>query len=76
MNPKSQKLVRKFLFVVCTCGFTPVFRKIGTLANETAHYISRVHYPKLTLEFFQTKGLPIRKLVTIPDNLFDLRSNW
>ena len=75
-DPKLQELVREFLFVVCTRGFTPVFRKIGTVANETADYISRVHDPKQTVDFFKKKGLPIRNLVTVPDNLFVLRSNW
>ena len=37
--PKLQELLREFLFIVCTPGFTPVFRKIGTVANETADYI-------------------------------------
>ena len=75
-DPKLQELLREFLFIVCSRGFTPVFRKIGTLANETADFISRVHDPDQTLEFFHTRGLPLRKLVTAPDNLFQLRSNW
>ena len=75
-DPKLQELLREFLFIVCTRGFTPVFKAIGTVANETADYISRVHDPVLTREFFSTKGLPDRRLVTAPDNLFLLRSNW
>ena len=75
-DPKLQELVREFLFIVCSRGFTPVFRKIGTKANETADFISRVHDPIQTLEFFHTRNLRIRKLVTAPDNLFQLRSNW
>ena len=75
-DPKLQELLREFLFIVCTRGFTPVFRKIGTVANETADYISRVHDPNQTLKFFIEKSLPARKLVTAPDNLFLLRSNW
>ena len=75
-DPKMQELLREFLYIVCTRSFTPVFRKISTAANVTADYISRVHDPSLTTEFFRTKGLPARKLVTAPDSLFNLQSNW
>ena len=75
-DPRMQELLREFLYIVCTRGFTPVFRKIGTVANETADFISRVHDPIRTQEFFKIKGLPPRRLVTAPDNLFTLRSNW
>ena len=75
-DPKLQELLREFLFIVCTRGFTPVFRVIGTVANETADFISRVHDPVRTKKYFLTKGLPARKLVTAPDSLFLLRSNW
>ena len=75
-DPRMQELLREYLYIVCTCGFPPVFRKIGTVANETADFISRVHDPNQTQEFFQKKSLPIRKPVTAPDNLFLLRSNW
>ena len=73
---KLQELLREFLFIVCTRGFTPIFRKIGTLANTTADYISRVHGPILTIQYFKSKNLPMRKLVEVPDQLFLLHSNW
>ena len=75
-DPKMQELLREYLYIVCTRGFTPVFRKIGTVANETADFISRVHDPNRIQEFFQKKGLQIRKPVTAPDNLFLMGSNW
>ena len=75
-DPKMQELLREFLYIVCTRKFTPVFRKISTTANVTADYISRVHDPYLTAEFFRNKGLPAKKLVTAPDSLFNLQSNW
>ena len=56
---KLQELLREFLFIVCSRGFTPVFRKIGTLANETAYFTYRVHDPNQTMEFFHTRGLPL-----------------
>ena len=71
-----QELLREYLFIVCTRGFTPVFRKIGTVANETADFISRIHDSEKIQEFFQTKGLPTRHPVTAPDNLFLMGSNW
>ena len=75
-DPKMQELLREFLFIVCTRGFTPIFRKIGTKANAVADYISRVHNQSETKEYFRKNNLPLRKLVNCPDNLFTLRSNW
>ena len=73
---RMQELLREFLFIVCTRGFTPVFRKIGTKENAVADFISRVHNQSETEIFFKKKNLPTRKLVSCPDNLFTLRSNW
>ena len=75
-DPKLQELLREFLFIVCTRGFTPIFRKIGTAANSTADYISRVHDPVLTNQYFKSQNLPMRKLVTVPARFFLLQSNW
>merc|ERR1719186_9587 len=52
-DPGLQELLREFLFIVCSKGFTPVFRKIGTVANKTADYLSRVHDHNLIREFFK-----------------------
>ena len=71
-----QELLREFLYIVCSKGFTPVFRKIGTVANKTADYISRVHDPSLISKFFSDSGLPDRKPVNVPDTYFSLHSNW
>ena len=75
-DPMMQELLREFLFIVCTRGFTPVFRKISSKANAVADYISRVHKEPDTRDYFVKNNLPLRKLVTCPDNLFTLRSNW
>ena len=75
-DANMQELLREFLFIVCTRGFTPVFRKIGTKENSVADFISRVHHKSETEEFFKKKNLPMRKLVQCPDNLFTIRSNW
>lgn len=75
-DPKMLELLQEFLYIVCTRGFTPVFRKVGTKENETADYISRVHDHATTATYFKSKGLPMRTLVEAPDYLFTLRSNW
>jgi hypothetical protein len=71
-----QELLREFLFIVCSKGFSPVFRKIGTKANKTADFISRVHDTSLISDFFKKSGLPDRKPVNVPDSYFTLQSNW
>ena len=75
-DPKMQELLREFLFIVCSRGFTPVFRKIGTKSNSTADFISRRHDPVATQEFFSINNLPQRSLIAAPDSLFSLHSNW
>ena len=71
-----QELLREFLYIVCSKGFSPVFRKIGTVANKTADYLSRVHDHNLIREFFKQSGLPRRHPVNVPDTFFQLHSNW
>ena len=75
-NPKLQELLREYLYLVCTRGFTPKFKKIGTKENEVADFISRRHDPIATELFFSTKGHPPRSLVEVPDYMFKLNSNW
>ena len=75
-NEKLQELLREYLYVVCTRGFTPKFRKIGTKANEVADFISRRHDPVATEAFFIAKGHPARNMVNVPDYMFKLNSNW
>ena len=75
-DPKMLKLLQEYLYIVCTRGFTPVFRTVGTKENEVADYISRNHDPVRTAAFFKSKGLPMRTQIPVNDNLFKLRSNW
>ena len=75
-DPSMQDLLREFLYIVCTKKFTPIFRKIGTKENFVADFISRCHDQVATSEFFTRNDLPARKFVEIPDNLFNLNSNW
>ena len=57
-------------------SFHTILQKIGTLANETADFISRRHDKVATQEFFKSKNLPQRVFIDAPDHLFSLRSNW
>jgi hypothetical protein len=75
-DPKLQELLREYMYVVCTRGFTPKFRTIGTKENEVADFISRRHDPVATQAFFTTKGLANKSVVNVPDCLFNLNSNW
>ena len=75
-DPKMLELLQEFLFIVCTRGFTPIFKRVGTKENYVADYISRNHDPAQTRSFFQTNDLPMRTLVGAPDHLFQLKSNW
>ena len=75
-DPRMLELLKEFLYIVCTRKFTPVFKKIGTKANEVADFISRRHDSEATASFFKSKGLPPRDLIDAPDHLFKLHSNW
>ena len=75
-DTKLQELLREYMYVVCTRGFTPKFRTIGTKENEVADYISRRHDPVAAAEYFASHGLPQRTLVDVPDSMFKLHSNW
>ena len=75
-DPKLQELLREYMYVVCTRGFTPKFRTIGTKANEIADYVSRVHDDKAIESFFASKGLTQKSKICVPDTLFSLQSNW
>ena len=75
-DPEMLRLVREFLYLVCTRKFTPVFRKIGTKENWLADFISRCHNYEKTQEFFKEKGINPKKLINVDDHHFKLESNW
>ena len=75
-DPKLQELLREYLYVVCTRGFTPKFRKIGTKENHIADFISRRHDPEATKTFFSDNKHPPKTLVKVPDSMFRLNSYW
>ena len=78
-KPRDQdmlKLLREFMYIVCTKKFTPVFKKIGTKDNWLADFISRCHDYSLTQEFLRQKGVNRMELIEVPDSLFSTNSNW
>ena len=75
-DTKMQELLREFLYIVCTKGFTPAFRKIGTKANHEADFMSRCHDPDAIKTYAGRHNLKTRKLVQAPDHLFKLHNNW
>ena len=75
-DPRMLELLQEYLFVVCTRGFTPVFRKVGTKENEVADFISRNHDNLEIASYFSSNSLPMRTCVAAPNHLFTLRSNW
>ena len=78
-RPKDSKmleLIQEFLFIVCTRGFTPIFKRVGTKENHVADFLSRNHDPAQINSYFKTNDLPMCTLVEAPDHLFQLKSNW
>ena len=78
-KPKDEKMMsmlREFMYLVCTKGFTPAFRKVGTKQNFVADFISRCHDPVQTEKFFRQNRISPKKMINIPDNLFNLQCNW
>ena len=75
-DPRMMDLLREYLYIVCTRGFTPIFRKIGTKENEVADFISRNHDQLETASYFSSNSLPMRTCVAAPNHLFTLMSNW
>ena len=75
-DPRMQDLLREFLYIVCTRKFTPIFRKIDTKENFVADFMSRCHDENSTKIFCEKNNLPVRRLRSVPDTLFSLRSNW
>ena len=75
-DPRMLELLQEFLYIVCTRGFTPIFKRVGTVENEIADYISRNHSHADTTSYLQSKGLPMHTRIEAPDHLFSLRSNW
>ena len=69
-------LLREFLYIVCSRGFTPVFRHIGTQENYIADFLSR-HHDSHSLETFLERNMPcLKNRKIVPDASFKPHSTW
>ena len=78
-RPSDQKmlsLLREFKYWVCKFRFYPVMRKIGTLENSIADFISRRHDDSAAQAIFSQNKLGHMALVDAHDGLFDLTAPW
>ena len=75
-DPRMLELLQEYLYIVCTRGFIPAFKEVGTADNDLADFLSRNHDQSATKAYFRSKNLPMRTFIPAPDHLFTLRSNW
>ena len=78
-RPKSEgmiELLREFLYLVCTRGFTPTFRHIGTKENRTADFLSRVHNQDMIDQHIAICGINLEIRRDIPDGFFKPSAIW
>ena len=75
-DPALQILLREFLYLVCTRGFTPIFRHVGTERNKIADFLSRNHNDSVLFPFLEEHhpGLRIRR--NVPNAFFKLNAVW
>ena len=72
---KLQDLLREFYYIVCTRGFSPKFRIIGTKQNKVVDFLSRNHNPVQIEQFFKD-NCEMKTQVHVKDSYFKLLSNW
>ena len=75
-DQSMSQLLREFLYLVCTRGFTPVFRHVGSKANHLADYLSR-HEDQVSIDAYlteQNSDLSIRR--SIPESFFIPQKIW
>ena len=70
------ELLQEYLYIVCTKGFTPIFKKVGTKDNAVADFLSRNHDEQAIETYLKSHDLPTLTCVQAPDHLFTLGSNW
>ena len=75
-DPRMLELLQEYLYIVCTKGFTPIFKKVGTKDNTLADFLSRNHDESDIRTYLRSQGLPNLTRVQAPDHLFTLGSNW
>lgn len=75
-DPNMLSMLREFSYLVCTLGFTPVFRKINTKVNHVADHISRRHDTESADAMFKRVGMQPMWKVDAPDSYFKLTAPW
>ena len=75
-DPKMLQLLQEFLYIVCTRGFTPIFKRVGTKDNSLADFLSRNHDDASIVTYLRRGEHPVHTRIEAPDHLFSLRSNW
>ena len=75
-DPKMLQLLQEFLYIVCTRGFTPIFKRVGSKDNHLADFLSRNHDDASIAAYLKLNPNPMHTRVEAPDHLFSLRSNW
>ena len=78
-KPKDQDmamLLREFLYIVCTRGFTPIFRHVGSKVNQVADFLSRNHDQKEIENFLKAKYSSLTERRSVPSSNFSPQSMW
>ena len=75
-DEKMQACLRELLFWQCRFNFSLSVQKIGTKENFLADYISRCTDPLKIDEFFNSHNVPMKKQITVPDDLFLFSGDW
>ena len=75
-DPLMSSLLREFLYVVCTRGFSPVFRFIATERNHIADFLSRHHYQPTISSYLQKHAQRLMLRRTVPSSFFKPAGIW
>ena len=75
-DPGMSKLLREFLYLVCSRGFTPIFRHISSKANHLADFLSRNHNQADITKYIADNKLELMVRRSVPDSYFSLQAIW
>ena len=78
-KPRSEdmlELLREFLYLVCTRGFTPIFKHVGTKKNAIADFLSRNHHLEAINSYVKENNVDLSLRREVPDGFFRLSALW
>ena len=75
-DPEMSRLLREFLYIVCTRGFTPIFRHVGSKVNQVADFLSRNHDQSAINDFIKCEKLNLIKRKSVPNSFFKPHGLW